>query len=314
MYLVMNPLRVVFMGTPAIGLPTLEALLADPTIEVVAVCCSPDKPVGRKQVLTAPPIKVRAMEHDIPVLQPTSLKGDDIYAQLASFEADYFVVIAYGFLIPERILALPKLLPLNIHGSLLPKYRGASPIQEALLQGDKETGITFMEMVKAMDAGAMVHKVSCPITPEETSGSLFEKLGHLAGTHICSVLHDYANGTLSLEAQSDNNATYCSKITKDMGIIDPKHTPAHAIYQRWQAYTPWPGISLLWKEEYLKLLQCHPISTPIPAGTFALDEQQRLLLGTSEGSLHITQLQRPGKKAMAAADAISGYGSWLGLG
>lgn len=308
-------ISVVFMGTPDIAVPPLQALIDAPDITVQAVFCSPDKPVGRKQVLTAPPTKVLAEAHNIPVHQPASLKKDpQVQALLEDYAPDFFVVIAYGFIIPQRILDIPKVMPMNIHLSLLPKYRGASPVQAALLNGDETTGITFMEMQAAMDAGPMLKSYTCPITNEDTTATVTDKVSTLAGAHVVEMLHEIQAGASSGTPQVEEDATFCHKLSKTDGHITPFIEDALTLHRKWQAFTPWPGIYSTLGGKRVKFLAVSPSleDIEIAPGQFGAGSTSPLLLGTAKGNLEVQMLQIEGKRAMTATEFLAGNPELLG--
>ncbi len=201
-------IKIVYFGTPEFAMRPLEALIANENYEVLTVVTQEDKKVGRKQVLTPPPIKVLAQEHEIPVLQPPKLKGNrEVEELLLKLQPDFIVVTAYGQILPPEILQIPKEYCVNIHGSLLPKYRGASPIEASIRKGEKETGITFMKMEEKMDAGPILHVQRAPIDPSDTGATLREKLSILAGTLLPAVLQDILDGTTTPIPQDEHKAT-----------------------------------------------------------------------------------------------------------
>ncbi len=197
----MPPFKIIFAGTPVFAVKALEKLLQSQH-SVLAVYTQPDKPAGRGQVLTPSPVKTRALEHHLPVFQPVSLKSAEVQQQLQDFAADIMVVAAYGLILPAAVLKIPRLGCINIHASLLPRFRGAAPIQRAILAGDKETGITIMQMDEGLDTGAMLYKMSCPITANDTSASLHDKLAHLGGEALLTALDNLSNIT----PQPQNNS------------------------------------------------------------------------------------------------------------
>lgn len=293
------------MGTPDFGVPALETLVNDPRFEVVHVFSQPDKPQGRKQEIMPTPIKAVAMKYNIPCSQPEKLRSKENIELIQSLSPDYILVVAYGRIIPKSILDIPTYGCINIHGSLLPKYRGASPIQAALLHGEKETGVTIMLLSEGMDEGAMLQKIILPVTKETTSESLFEDLSVLGAKILPEVLIGYAEGTVKAEEQDISQATYCGKIEKEMGEIHPDNETAENIYHKWQAFTPWPGIFMFEEGKRIKLLKIDIIETKYPSTHFT-HADKKLFLGTAAGSIEILELQPEGKKPMSAEAYISG--------
>jgi methionyl-tRNA formyltransferase len=246
-------IRVGFFGTPDLSARVLVDLFATPDFEVVFVVTNPDKPFGRDQVLKSSPVKVSASSRDIPIFMPTKIRENkEFFDILRSFECDYFVVVAYGRILPLELLEIPREKSINIHGSILPKYRGASPIQSALLHGEKETGVTIMNMSEGMDEGDILKIRTILIDSTETSGTLFEKFAEISGPTLIQTLRELETWGITPLPQDDSLATYCKKIEKEDGLIDWKKS-ADEIYHMWQAYTPWPGIYTMYNDRRLLL-------------------------------------------------------------
>lgn len=206
-----------------------------------------DKPVGRHQVLTANPVKELALEHSLSVLQPARIRDNtELLETIASYEADYFVVVAYGKILPRELLVIPKKYPINIHGSILPKYRGASPIQAALIAGEKETGVTIMVMSEGMDEGGIIDIQKIGIDVHETTQTLFEKFAEVSGTFAAETILKLDKKELSPKQQNEAEATYCRKITKEEGLLDLSKS-AEELYHLYQGLTPWPGVYTMYK-------------------------------------------------------------------
>ena len=231
-------LNIVFMGTPDFAVPSLQALLDSPH-KVAAVVCQPDRCRGRGKVLSPPPVKALAIEHEIPVLQPGSVRTDEFFAQLQSLAPDLLVVVAYGNILPVRLLELPRLGAINVHGSLLPKYRGAAPIQWAVIDGETETGITIMQMAAAMDTGDILLVERTLIGPQETAGELFERLSAMGGTILVSAIDQLAAGKLTPHPQDNALATTAPMLSKEMGHID-WDLPAAKLQSLIRAWIPGP--------------------------------------------------------------------------
>ena len=300
-------MKIVFFGTPEIAMPSLEALNSDPEMDIVAVVTQKDKPVGRKQQITSPPIKGLANSLKIEVIQPENLK--DLEEKLFRLEADFFVIFAYGEILSERILNLPKFGPINIHPSLLPKYRGASPLQEALLNGDSETGITFMAMDKELDHGDIFLIKRMQIDPVDSYQELSQKVAVISAQLLPLVLRDIMSGDLKPIKQDDNKATFCRKITKEDGQIDWNKS-ADEINNMIRAYTPWPSVFTEFQGKKLKILEAKISSDKNPSGKFMLDSG-KLKIGTGSGTLLPQKLQPEGKKPMDVNAFINGYKQFL---
>lgn len=279
--------RIVFFGTPELSLPTLEALIKHYT--VVGVVTQPDKPVGRKQVLTSPPVKLLAQQHGIPVFQPRSLKqnkesGQAFLAEFKALQPDVVILIAYGKIIPKEILEIPKFGFINIHVSLLPLLRGASPIQSAILHGFTTTGATVMLMDEGMDTGPTLSQREVAIDPQETSITLHDKLKTVGAELLIETLPQYLSGELQPQQQDESQATYCKLIDKTDGEIDWSAS-AVDIDRKIRAFTPWPGAYTFCNNKRVKLLQAH------------LSPTQELM---------IDHVQPEGKKPMSYADFLRG--------
>lgn len=292
------PWNIIFAGTAEIAIPSLQALFHDPRYTINAVITSPDTPVGRKQILTPSPLKVAANHLKIPLIQETP--HDPKYKEnLKKLSPHFLVVFAYGYILSQEILDIPLIAPINIHGSLLPKYRGASPVQAALLEGEPSTGISVMHMSKRMDAGSIYSQETLPLSMTDTTPILTEKLSIVSQQVLPDILEKIALKTLSPLPQKESEATYCKKISRSDGEIHCDKESAEEIYQKWKAFTPWPGIFLFLEGKRIKLLKINLSQKSIPPGQFVKEEGQ-LFLGCIEGSLEIIQFQREGKKPSEA--------------
>jgi methionyl-tRNA formyltransferase len=304
--------RTAFMGTPEFAVPCLQALV-DAGYPIVGVYTQPDKPVGRKQVLTPPPVKVRAQDLGLPVYQPTKMRDGAVAAQMKELGVELIVVVAYGRILPAAILDVPAYKPLNVHGSLLPKYRGAAPIQWAIADQEAETGVTIMIMEEGLDTGPMLRKGSLPIGPEDTSETLFPKMSKLGADLLIETLPDWIAGKITPEVQDDSQHTLAPIIEKTQGLVDWTMSAA-AIDARRRAFTPWPGVHTFFREQNLKLIQTKPLAEAPPAlsqpGDVVAVGNDYLDVACGEGSnrsvLRLLQVQLPGGKPVGAGDFVRG--------
>ncbi|WP_421207739.1 methionyl-tRNA formyltransferase [Aeromonas enteropelogenes] len=307
----MNKLKLIFAGTPDFAARHLAALLSSGH-EVVAVYTQPDKPAGRGQKLTASPVKELAIAHNLPVYQPASLRNEEAQAELASLGADLMVVVAYGLILPKAVLDTPRLGCINVHGSLLPRWRGAAPIQRAIWAGDAETGVTIMQMDVGLDTGAMIRKVSCPIAADETSTSLYDKLAELGPQALVDTVDAMAAGNTTAEQQDDALANYAQKLSKEEARIDWT-MDAVAIERCIRAFNPWP---ISWCEvagQTIKVWQAEVIEHEHgqSAGTLLKADKQGIDIATGKGVLRLLTLQPPGKKAMSVTDLLNSRRDWF---
>ncbi|MFQ2109728.1 methionyl-tRNA formyltransferase [Aeromonas media] len=307
----MNKLKLIFAGTPDFAARHLAALLSSDH-EVVAVYTQPDKPAGRGQKLTASPVKELALANDLPVYQPASLRNEAAQAELAALGADLMVVVAYGLILPKAVLDTPRLGCLNVHGSLLPRWRGAAPIQRAIWAGDAETGVTIMQMDVGLDTGAMIRKVSCPIAFDETSASLYDKLAELGPQALVDTLNAMAAGETAAEAQDDALANYAQKLSKEEARIDWS-MEAVAIERCIRAFNPWPISWFEAAEQTIKVWQAEVIDSDHgqSAGTLLKADKQGIDVATGKGVLRLLTLQPPGKKAMSVPDLLNSRRDWF---
>ncbi len=307
----MNKLKLIFAGTPDFAARHLAALLSSDH-EVVAVYTQPDKPAGRGQRLTASPVKELALTHNLPVYQPASLRNEEAQAELAALGADLMVVVAYGLILPKVVLDTPRLGCINVHGSLLPRWRGAAPIQRAIWAGDAETGVTIMQMDVGLDTGAMIRKVSCPIAADETSTSLYDKLAGLGPQALVDTLNAMAAGDTAAEQQDDSLANYAQKLSKEEARIDWS-MEAVAIERCIRAFNPWP---ISWFEvagQTIKVWQAEVVDSNHgqPAGSLLKADKQGIDIATGKGVLRLLTLQPPGKKAMSVSDLLNSRRDWF---
>ncbi len=318
-------LRVIFAGTPEFAASSLESLIAQQeqlNIDIVAVYTQPDRKAGRGQKLSASAVKQVALTHHIPVEQPATFKksseqGVVARQTLASYQPDVMIVAAYGLILPIGVLTTPTYGCLNIHASLLPRWRGAAPIHRALLAGDSETGITIMQMDKGLDTGDMLYKVSCAITDDDTAASLHDKLAALGATAISTVLKDLPSYQAQAIVQDDNDANYAEKLVKTEGEIDWTQS-ATIIERQIRGLTPWPGAYTFLKGARVKILESLPVNssqtTSEPAGKVISVGRKAILLAcgknndsdTEASTLRITQLQFAGSKPVSAEQVCHG--------
>ncbi|MGI2883330.1 methionyl-tRNA formyltransferase [Vibrio furnissii] len=307
-------LRIVFAGTPDFAARHLAALLSSEH-EVIAVYTQPDRPAGRGKKLTASPVKHLALEHNIPVYQPENFKSDEAKQALASLNADIMVVVAYGLLLPKAVLDTPKLGCINVHGSILPRWRGAAPIQRSIWAGDAETGVTIMQMDVGLDTGDMLKIAKLPIDASDTSSSMYDKLAELGPQALVDCLSDIAQGTAVAVKQDDALANYAQKLSKEEAKIDWTLS-AQAIERCVRAFNPWPMSHFSVAENQIKVWQSRVEtgnSTHAP-GTIIQADKTGIYVATGEGILVLESLQIPGKKALPVQDILNARSSWFEVG
>ncbi|EGU43258.1 methionyl-tRNA formyltransferase [Vibrio sp. IB15] len=307
-------LRIVFAGTPDFAARHLAALLSSEH-EVIAVYTNPDRPAGRGKKLSAPPVKQLALEHEIPVYQPENFKSDEAKQELAALNADIMVVVAYGMLLPQVVLDTPRLGCINVHGSILPRWRGAAPIQRSIWAGDKETGVTIMQMDIGLDTGDMLSIATLPIEATDTSASMYEKLAGLGPDALVECLADIASGKAVAEKQDDELANYAKKLSKEEARINWSDDAAH-IERCVRAFNPWPMSHFEAAENSIKVWQSRVAeqTSDKPAGTILQADKTGIYVATGQGVLVLEQLQVPGKKAMSVQDILNSRASWFEVG
>ncbi len=303
----MARLRLVFMGTPEFAVPALEALIAAGH-EIVCAYTQPPRPAGRKGRLTRSAVHDAAEAHGIVVRTPVRLKAPEDQAAFAALGADAALVAAYGLILPKPVLAAPRLGCVNIHASLLPRWRGASPIQHAILAGDAETGITIMQMDEGLDTGPILMQDRLPIPPTATAAGLHDLLAWMGARLIVPALDGLARGTLKPRPQPAEGATYAPRLTREDGALDFTR-PAEEVYRRVRAFDPWPGAWFVHGGERIKVLAAGlvPDAEAAPGTVLADPQFGALVIACGEGGLRVTHLQREGKPARDAADFLRGY-------
>lgn len=300
--------RIIFMGTPEFAVASLNALLAA-NHQVVAVVTQPDRPKGRGNKVAFPEVKCRALEVGIPVYQPESVKEDGFIKLLQGLQPEVIVVVAYGRILPMEVLSLPPHGCINVHGSLLPRYRGAAPIQRAVWNGDAKTGVTIMRMDAGMDTGDILMQQEIPITESDTTGTMFDKLALLGGALLVETLKGLENGTVFPQKQDETLATYAAKITKEEEWIDWKK-PAMALFHQIKGLAPAPGAYTWLHGQRLKIWQTrvHATDRGQRPGTVVEVTKNGFLVQTGLGCLEIIELQPAGKKSMEASAFCRGTG------
>lgn len=318
-----TPLNIIFAGTPDFAAQHLSALISSEH-NVVAVYCPPDKPAGRGKKLTACATKLLALEHGIVVEQPSNFKNGPDQQQLAEYHADIMVVVAYGLLLPEVVLTTPRLGCINVHGSILPKWRGAAPIQRSLEAGDEKTGVTIMQMDKGLDTGAMILTAECDIENSDTSASLYEKLanigpGALIDTLTLMAQSDYQASDHNV-AQDNKQATYAHKLDKAEAELNWQLS-ASELHRKVRAYIPWPVSQFTFaesesKEHRIRIWQAsiQEYQGKASPGTIVNVDKQGIVVATTDGALRLEVIQLPGKKALPVKDILNGRSDWFAVG
>ncbi|WJM85030.1 methionyl-tRNA formyltransferase [Dickeya chrysanthemi] len=304
-------LRIIFAGTPDFAAQHLAALLSSEH-EIVGVLTQPDRPAGRGNKLTPSPVKMLAEQHNLPVFQPKSLRPSESQQLVAELSADVMVVVAYGLILPQAVLDMPRLGCINVHGSLLPRWRGAAPIQRALWAGDRLTGITIMQMDAGLDTGAMLHKIECPILPDDTSATLYDKLANLGPQGLLHTLTQLSASQVTAVAQDDSLATYAEKLSKEEARLD-WHLSAEQLERCIRAFNPWPVSYFMVEEQPVKVWKAEvlDISHQQLPGTVLAADKEGIQVATTDGVLNIQILQPSGKKAMSAQDLLNSRREWF---
>lgn len=303
-------LNIIFAGTPDFAARHLDALLSSKH-NIVGVFTQPDRPAGRGKKLLSSAVKQLAEAHNLPVFQPASLRKEENQQLVADLNADLMVVVAYGLILPAAVLEMPRLGCINVHGSLLPKWRGAAPIQRSLWAGDDETGVTIMQMDEGLDTGDMLHKLSCPIEPQDTSATLYNKLAQMGPKGLLETLEKLTAGILTPEKQDDALATYAAKLSKEEAKLD--WTLSAAQLERCiRAFNPWPVSYFTVDDQPVKVWKAtvlpHVDKAP---GKIVHADKSGIQIATAEGVLNIQELQPAGKKIMTAQDLLNSRRDWF---
>ena len=311
----MAPLRIIFMGTAELSCASLGKIFHDERFSVIAVVTQPDKPKGRELKLTPSPVKILAEKLMLPVLQPIKARDDQFIAELRELKPDLMVVVAYGQILPQAILDLPPHGCLNVHTSLLPKYRGAAPIQWAIVNGEPETGVTIMKMDAGLDTGPILSTRRTPILPTDDSQSLHDRLAQLGAELLVETIPGYVAGSISPQPQPAEGSTYAAKISKEDGRID-WNWPAQKIWNRLRAFTPWPGAFTFLpgepKPQLLKILKAEVVEKTGKAGEILSADKSGLVVAAGQDALRILELQREGGRRMNAAEFLAGHSLKIG--
>ncbi|MDO6524859.1 methionyl-tRNA formyltransferase [Motilimonas sp. 1_MG-2023] len=310
----MKSLNIVFAGTPDFAARHLAALIqAD--CNIVGVYTQPDRPAGRGKKLTPSAVKSLAVEHNLPVFQPENFKSEEAKAELASLNADLMIVVAYGLLLPLAVLNTPKMGCINVHGSLLPRWRGAAPIQRAIWAGDATTGVTIMQMDEGLDTGAMLSKSELPILADDTSASMYDKLAELGPNALLATVAAIANQTAQAQPQDDALANYAKKLSKEEALINWQDS-AEFIERCVRAFNPWPCSYFQLDGQNIKVWQATVIkqNANVVAGTIISADKHGIQVATGDGILNLQQIQIPGKKAMAVQDVLNAKQDWFTVG
>lgn len=299
-------MKIIFAGTPEFAVPSLQVLL-DSEHQVCAVYTQPDRPAGRGRKLQPGPVKALALSAGIPVLQPQTLKTEDDLQQLKAFNADLMVVVAYGMILPQAVLDIPRLGCINVHGSLLPRWRGAAPIQRALIEGDDKTGVTIMQIVRKLDAGDMLHKEECVIEPDDTASDLHDRLAKLGAIGLAKVLEQLAAGALHPEKQDEAQVTYAEKLEKIESDIDWTQS-AQQLSRKVRGLNAWPVAQTYYHDQILRIWQAQPIEAETDAVPGTVKTTNKTIdVATGLGCLRLLEVQLPGGKRLPAQAFLAAH-------
>jgi methionyl-tRNA formyltransferase len=307
-----DKVSIVFMGTPDFAVPCLKSLCENDIYEVKAVYTQPDKPIGRKQILTPPPVKAYAQSQNIEVFQPTKIKkNEEVLNHLISLKPDFIVVVAYGRILPQSILDVPKYGCINIHASLLEKYRGAAPIQWSIARGEKVTGVTTMLMDAGLDTGDMLLQREVEITQDDTTEALSKKLSSTGSDLLLETLPALVNKTITPIKQNNELATFAPIINKNDGLIDWNNKSSKEINDLVRAFTPWPSVYTIFNNLTLKIISCKPIEDSskynYKSGQLVDVNKEGIVIGTTNGCILVTRVHLSGSKEMSAGDFVRGH-------
>lgn len=300
--------QIVFMGTPHFAVPVLTQLIAHH--EVIGVVTQPDRPAGRNRQLQASPVKETALAADIPVFQPERVRRPEAIAELRQWQPDVYVVAAFGQILPQTVLDIPRMGSINVHASLLPRWRGAAPIQAAIRAGDTESGVTIMKMDAGLDTGPILSMRTTALSDQETGASLHDKLSELGAALLIETLPGYLDGSVQPRPQPDEGITYAPTIKKEEGKLDWTQ-PAQVLERLIRAFTPWPGTFTLWNGQPLKVLAARAAPGQAEPGQVIL-HGDGIAVGTGEGLLALKEIQLAGRKAMSAREFIRGQADFVG--
>jgi methionyl-tRNA formyltransferase len=300
--------KIVFMGTPEFAVPTLKSLIEHH--DVIGVVTQPDRPAGRKNRLRQSPVKEVAIEAGIPVFQPKRIRNPEAIEELKQWDADFHIVVAFGQILPQAVLDLPKIAPINVHASLLPRWRGAAPIHAAIREGDTETGITIMMIDAGLDTGPMLTKRAIPIQKDDTAQTLHDKLMQIGGELLLETLPKVLSGQVQPQQQDESLVTYAPQIKKEEGQIDWSQ-PAINIERLVRAFTPWPGTFTFWNGKQLKIHSGSDGDGTASLGQ-VIEKDGQIAIGAGDGLYYPHEVQLAGKKRMFIADFANGYADFIG--
>jgi methionyl-tRNA formyltransferase len=311
----MVALRIIFMGTAELSYASLEKLARDKNLQIAAVVTQPDKAKGREMKLQSSPVKILAEKLKLPILQPAKARDEKFISELRGLNPDLIIVVAYGQILPQSILDLPKFGCVNVHTSLLPKYRGAAPIQSAILNGEMETGVTIMKMDAGLDTGEIILQARTPILPEDNSQTLHDRLAQLGAELLVETIPDYVAGKIPPKQQPAEGASYAAKIKKEDGKID-WNEPAEKILNRLRAFTPWPGVFTFLrteeKSQLLKIWKAEISGDNGQTGTILSADKNGIVVACGKNTLRILELQREGGRRLSAQEFLAGHPLNLG--